>query len=98
VARKRVEDAEAAIEQEQEDIRYADNVGLTTREPKPTCQQMLNDSRDSMSDLTRSDDHKDADDEDDEDTQLGKRGKDDEPSWMMGTISKPVQQRMERCQ
>jgi hypothetical protein len=36
------------------------------------------------------------DGEDDEDSEQSKLSKDDEPSWMMGTISKTVQQCMAR--
>ena len=55
---------------------------------------------DSLSDPAKSDDDKDGDDEDrddedDEDTEPGRLSKDDEPWWVMGTISKTIQQRME---
>ena len=36
VARKRVEDAESAVQQEQEDIKHAEIAGLTNREPEET--------------------------------------------------------------
>jgi len=53
---------------------------------------MLNAIGDSLSNLESSDDAEDGDDEDDDekDTELGKRSKDDEPGWVMGTITKTV--------
>jgi len=51
---------------------------------------------DSLSDLASSDDGEDREDEDDEETEQGKLSEDDEPGWLMGTITKAVQQRMER--
>jgi len=58
---------------------------------------MLNAIRDSLSDLASSEDEEDGEDEDDdeEDTGHGKLSEDDEPGWVMGTISKTVQHRME---
>jgi hypothetical protein len=41
VARKRVEDAETAVKQQQEDIRSAESGGLTAREPGQTFEEML---------------------------------------------------------
>jgi len=78
VARKRVEDAETAIEQKQEDMSNVEKAGLTTREPEKTFEEMLNAIGDSLSDLTISDDEKDAEDEqEDDDTEQGKLSKDD---------------------
>jgi len=73
VARKRVEDPATAIEQQQEDMRKAENAGLTTTTPETTFQEMLNAIADGLSDLARSDDGEDGDDEDDdeEDPELG---------------------------
>jgi len=51
---------------------------------------------DSLSDLASSDDGEDGEDQDDEQTEQGKVSEDDEPGWVMGTITKMVQQRMER--
>jgi len=58
---------------------------------------MLNANGDSLSDLASSEDEEDREDEDDdeEDTGHGKLSEDDEPGWVMGTISKTVQHRME---
>jgi len=60
---------------------------------------MLNAIGDSLSDLASSDDEQDGEDEEDdeEDTELGKLSDDDEPGWVMGTITKTVQHRMESC-
>jgi hypothetical protein len=51
---------------------------------------------DSLSDLASSAVGEDGEDEDDEQTEQFKWSEDDEPSWVMGTITKTVQQRMER--
>jgi len=97
VARKRVEDAETAIEQRQEDMSNVEKAGLTTRESEKTFKEMLNAIGDSLSDLASSDDEEDADDEEEEDhIEQGKLSEDDEPGWVMGTISKSVPRRMER--
>jgi len=97
-ARKRVEDAEAAVQQEQDNITHAEFVGLTSRKPETLFQEMLIAIGDSLSDLASSDDGEDGEDEDDEETEKGKLSEDDEPGWVMGTITKTVQQRMERFQ
>jgi len=52
--------------------------------------------RDSRRDLASSNNGEDGEDEDDEETEQGKRSKDDEPGWVIGTITKVVQQCMER--
>jgi len=95
-ARKRVEDAEAAVQQEQDDMKHAEIVGLTYREPKKTFEEMLVAIGDSLNDLASSDDGEDGEDEDDEETEQGKLSEDDEPGWVMGTITKTVPQHMER--
>jgi hypothetical protein len=94
VARKRVEDTETALKQEQADIASAESEGLTAREPGRMFQEMLDAIGDSLSDLASSDDKEDG--HGDEDTEQGKPSEDDEPGWVMGTISKTVQQHMER--
>jgi len=66
VARKRVEDAETAIEQEQDDMRNAEKVGLTTTKPETTFEAMLNAKGDSLSDLAWSNDGEDGEDDDDD--------------------------------
>jgi len=94
-ARKRVADAEAAVQQEQDDITHAEIAGLTSREPKKMFEEMLVAIGDSLSDLASSNDGEDGEDEVDEETEQVKLSDDDEPGWVMGTITKTVQQRME---
>jgi len=62
-----------------------------------TFGEMLNAIGDSLSDLASSEDEEDREDRDDdgEDTGHGILSEDDEPGWVMGTISKMVQRRME---
>ena len=98
VARKRVEDAGAAVQQEQDDMNHAEIAALTYREPKKTFEEMLVAVGDSLSDLASSDDGEDGEEEDDEVTEQGNLSEDDEPVWVMGTITKTVQQRMGRYQ
>jgi len=68
-ARKRVEEAEAAVQQGQDDMKQAEIAGLTSREPEKTFEEMLVAIRDSLSDLASSDDGEDRDEEDDEETE-----------------------------
>ena len=95
---KRVEDAEPAIEQKQDDMRNAEKAGLSTTKPKTTFEEMLNALGDSFSDLASSDNGEDGEDKDDdeEDAAGSKLREDHEPGWVMGTISKTVQYHMER--
>jgi len=51
--------------------------------------------RNSLSDLVNSEDGEDREDEDEKKTEQGKLSEDDEPGWVMGTISKTVKQHME---
>jgi len=95
-AKKRLGDAESVIHQEQDDSRKAENTGLTNSEPEMTVQEMMVSLGDGLSDLASSDDGVDGEDEDDEETVQGQLGEDDELGWVMSTITKPVQQRMER--
>jgi len=97
VARKRVQDAETAIMQEQEHMMDVEKARSTTRMPETTFKEMLNTIGDSLSDLPSSDDEEDGEDVDDdeEDTELGMLSEDDEPGWVMGTLSKMVQHHME---
>jgi hypothetical protein len=75
-------------------LSHAEIAGLTSREPEQTFEEMMAAIGDSLSDLASSDDGEDGEDED-EATEQGKLSDDDEPGWVMGTISKTVQQRME---
>jgi len=97
VARKRVQDAETAMMQEQEHMENVEKGRLTTTKPEITFEEMLNAIRDSLSDLASPEEEEDGEDEDDdeEDTGHGKLSEDDEPGWVMGTISKTVQHRIE---
>jgi len=95
-ARKRDEDAEAAVQQEKDDMTHAKLPGMTFRTPEKMFQEMLIAIGDSLSDLASSNDGEDGEDEDDEEPEQGKLSEDDKPGWVMGTISKTVQQCMER--
>jgi len=59
---------------------------------------MLNAIGDSLSDVVIFDDGEDGEDEDDDEEvpALGKLSENDEPGWVMGTISEMVQLRIER--
>jgi hypothetical protein len=80
-----------------QDMMTAANGGVTTGKPKIMFEQMLNANGDSLSDLASSDDEQDGEDEEDyeEDIQRSKLSDDDEPGWVMGTITKTIQHRME---
>jgi hypothetical protein len=82
--------------QELKDMTTAESAGGTTRKPATTFEELMNTIGDSLSDLAPSDNQQDGEDKEDEeeDTELGKLS-DDEPGWVMGTISKNVQHRME---
>jgi len=97
VAGKRVHEADSVIMQDLEHMRNVEKGRSTTTKPETKFQKMVNAIRDSLSDLASSEDEEDGDDEDDdeEDTKLGKLSGDEAPSWVMGTISKTVQHRME---
>jgi hypothetical protein len=75
---------------------HAEITELTSREPERTFEGMLVAIGDCLSYLASSDDREDGDDEDNEETEQGKLSIDDEPGWVRGTITKMVQQRMER--
>jgi len=94
VARKRVQDADTVTMQ---DMTTAENGCATTGKPETTFEEMLNAIGDSLSDLGSSDDEQYGEDEEDdeEDTELGKLSDDDEPGWVMGTITKTVQHHMQ---
>jgi hypothetical protein len=51
---------------------------------------------DSLSDPAGSDDGDNGDNENDDETEQGKLSEDDKPGWVMGTISKTDQHRMDR--
>jgi len=91
-----VEDPEAAVQQELEDRKNAENAALTNREPEKTLQEMMVAVGDNLCDLASSDDGEDGEDEHNEETEQGNLREDDEPGWVMGTINKTVQQRRKR--
>jgi len=74
---------------------HAQIVGLTSRDPEKMFEEMLVAIGDCLCDLVCSDDGEDGEEEDDEDSQQGNLSEDEEPGWVMGTITKPVQQGME---
>jgi hypothetical protein len=51
---------------------------------------------DSLSDLASSDDGEDWNVEDDEEREQGKLSEEDKPGWVMGTITKTVEQCMDK--
>jgi len=77
VLRKRVEDAETAIEQGQEDKRNVGNTGLIMGELEETSEEMMAPVGYSLSNLATADDDVNGDDEDDQDTVLGMPSEDD---------------------
>src|SRR5882757_9930732 len=74
----------------------AEIAGLTSGEQEKTFEEILVAIGDSLSDLASSNDGEDGEEEDDEETEQGNLSEDNEPGWVMGTITKTVQQRMER--
>jgi len=84
--------------QELTDMTTAESVGAITWKPETTSEEMLNSIGDSLSDRASSVDDQNGEDEEDdeEDTEVGKMSDDDEPGWVMGTISKTVPHHMER--
>jgi len=95
-ARKRVEDTEAVIRQQQEDTEAAENAGLKTRDAENTYHEVMGAIGDSLSDMACSDYGDDRQDEDHAVTEQGQLSEDEEPGWVMGTITKTEQQCMER--
>jgi hypothetical protein len=93
VARTRVQDAQTAMKQEQENMVNVHKGQSTTTMSEISFQEMLNAIADSLSDLPSSEDEEDGEDMDDdeEDTCHGKLSDDDEPGLLMGTMSKTVQ-------
>jgi hypothetical protein len=94
-AGKRFKDTEVAVQQEQDDMMHAEIMGLTSREPEKTLEEMLVAIGDSPSHLASSDGGEDGEVEDAEEAEQGKLSEDYKPSWVMGTITKTVDQCME---
>jgi hypothetical protein len=68
-ARKPVEDAEAAVQQEQDHMTHAEIAGLTSRENEMRFEEMLVASGDSLRYLACSNNGEDGEEEDDEETE-----------------------------
>ena len=96
MARKRVEGTETVFMQEQDDMSTAENTEATNRKPEKKFDRMLNAIEDSLSNLASSNDEQEGEDEEDDEehTELGNLSDDDEPGWVISTISKPVQDRI----
>jgi hypothetical protein len=73
---------------------HAKIAGLTSREPEQTFEEMMAAIGDSLSNLSSFEDVEDAEDKVEEREQV-ELSKDDEPGWVMGRISKTVQNHME---
>ena len=86
-ARKRVEDAEAAVRQELDNMTHAELAGVTSRKPEKTFEEMLISIGDSLSELATSTNGADGEDENDQETEKSKLIEDDQPGWVMGTIT-----------
>jgi hypothetical protein len=95
-AKKRIEDTEAGVEQEQDDMTHAEIGILTSRAPEKTLEKMLVAIGDSLSDLVSSDQWEDGEDEDGGEPEQGKLSDDEQPGWVMDAITKTVQLRMKR--
>jgi len=76
---------------------YCWKCGSDNQQARTTFEEMLNAIGDSLSDLASSDHKQDGEDKevDEDDTELSKLSDDDEPGWVIGTISKIVQHRMD---
>ena len=100
VGREQVQDAGTAIVQMQEDMRSAEKMGSTTWVPAKTFEELVYAIGDCLSNLASSNDEEDSEYEADneEDTEMGNLSEDGNPGWVMGTISKTVQQHIERLQ
>jgi len=81
-------------------MRNAEPAGLTTTKHETTFKEMLIGIRNSLSDLASSDDgdYGENQEDDEEDPAGGKHSENDEPGWVMSTISNMVQYRMEHLQ
>jgi len=93
---KRVEDAEAAVQQEQDDTRNAENARLTNREPETTFQEMIVAIADIQCDPRSTINGEDVEDDDNEETEQGQLSMDGGPGCVMDTITKMVHQLRER--
>ena len=71
--------------------------GRQPESPEQSFEEQMNAIGDSMRDLASSDAEQNGEDKEyyEDDTELGKLSDDEEPGWVMGTISKTVQHRLE---
>ena len=76
---------------------HAEITRFTSREPEKTFEAMLVVIGNCLTDFAGSDNGENGEDEDDAGTVQGKLSEDDEPGWVMGTITSTVLQPMERC-
>jgi len=78
-------------------MRKVEKARSRTTKPETPFEKMLNATGDSLSDLASSEDVDDGEDVDDdeEDSELGKLSEDNDPGWVMGTISKMGQHCLE---
>lgn len=77
---------------------HAEFAGLTSRELEVPFEEMLLSIGVSLSDLARSHNGDDGLDEDESEIEQIKLSEDNEPGWVMGTITQTVHQCMERFQ
>jgi len=89
-----LEDTDIAIKQLQGNMRNSHGVGLETRKPDYTLEEMHITTGDSLRYLASYEEVKDGDNpgDDEQDTELSKLNQYDEPGRVMGTISQMVQQ------
>jgi hypothetical protein len=90
-ARKGVEDAEEVAQQEQKETKKSEHTRMMNREAEKKFLGIIVSIGDSMSDLARSDDGENRGNEVDEEAEQGLLSEDEQPSWVMGTITKSVQ-------
>jgi hypothetical protein len=99
VERQEVDDAETTNNWRLENMRMAGKAGLKMRKPEKTFQDLCYPIGDSRSNRTSADDEEAVKNKEDyeEDTIVGKLSQDDEPGWVIGTISKMVHCASESC-
>ena len=92
MATKQVEDAETVNQQQQDDMTNDQKALMTTRKPEETIALLLNPLRDSLRDVTCSDDKEDTEEEevDDDDTVLGRLSNDYKPGCVIQIFSEMV--------
>jgi hypothetical protein len=83
-----------------QDMSTTANRGASTEQPETPFEEMLNAMGDSLSDLASCDDGQngESEEDDEENPDLGKVSDDDESGWVMDTITKTLQHRIESFQ